>query len=66
LPEPLHTKVLDAFAGALDDVFLWAVPVVLLALVVSFFIKEVPLRERAAPAAPTEQPVDSPDDALTF
>jgi EmrB/QacA subfamily drug resistance transporter len=48
LPEPIHGLVLNGFAATLDDVFLWAVPVVLVALAVAFFIKEVPLKSRAA------------------
>jgi MFS family permease len=55
LPEPLKHLVLTAFAHALDDVFLACVPVIVLALVVALFLKEVPLRTgrgHAAPAAP--------------
>ncbi len=48
LPEPVHGFVLNAFAESLHDVFLWAVPVLLVALAVSFFIPEVPLKARAA------------------
>jgi hypothetical protein len=48
LPEPIHGLVLNGFAATLDDVFLWAVPVVLVALAVAFFIKEVPLKSREA------------------
>ena len=44
LPEPMKTSVLTAFTYALDDVFLIGVPVVAAALVVAFFLKEVPLR----------------------
>ena len=46
LPEPQHGMVLQAFADSLSDVFLWAVPVVLVAFAVSFFIKELPLKAR--------------------
>ena len=51
LPEPVHGLVLNAFADSLHDVFLWAIPVVVIALAVSFFIKEVPLKMRNEPAA---------------
>ena len=58
LPEPIKTSVLTAFTYALDDVFLFGVPVVALALVVALFMKEVPLRmtrrQPAAESAPTE------------
>jgi EmrB/QacA subfamily drug resistance transporter len=49
LPEPAHAMVLQAFADALHDVFWWAIPIVFIALVVSFFIKEVPLKMRNEP-----------------
>ena len=54
LPEPVHGLVLNAFADSLHDVFLWAIPVVVVALVVSFFIKERPLKMRSEPGAPVE------------
>jgi EmrB/QacA subfamily drug resistance transporter len=55
LPEPIHGLVLNGFAESLHDVFLWAVPVLLVALAVSFFIPEVPLKAReASPDAEAE------------
>lgn len=60
LPEPVHTLVLQAFSDSLRDVFLWAIPVVLVALVVSFFIHEVPLKARDA--EPAEEPGNSADE----
>jgi hypothetical protein len=51
LPEPLHGLVTSAFSGALHDTFLSAVPLTLVALVVAFFLKEVPLTGRQAPPA---------------
>ncbi len=44
LAEPLKTHVLGAFSHAIDDVFLTGVPLVMIALVVSLFLKEIPLR----------------------
>ena len=44
LAEPIKSMVLGAFAGAIDDVFRIGVPLVALALIVAFFIPEVPLR----------------------
>ena len=46
LPEPMHGLVTGAFSHALSDMFLTAVPLVLVALVAAFYIKEVPLAER--------------------
>jgi EmrB/QacA subfamily drug resistance transporter len=44
-PEVYH-KILDAFALSLHDVFLSALPVVVVALIVALFIKEIPLKKR--------------------
>jgi EmrB/QacA subfamily drug resistance transporter len=47
LPEPLQTQVLNAFTNAVTDVFLYVMPVIALALVVIFFLQEIPLRTTA-------------------
>lgn len=47
LPEPLKSDVLSAFTNAVNDVFLYAIPVIVLALVVVLFLKEIPLRTTA-------------------
>ncbi|HZD02431.1 MAG TPA: MDR family MFS transporter [Actinomycetes bacterium] len=52
LHEPVKAIVLGAFTNALDDVFLVGVPFILVALVVSLFLKELPLRTGPGPAAP--------------
>ncbi|MBW5484434.1 MDR family MFS transporter [Streptomyces bambusae] len=44
LPPPLQPTVLDAYAVSITDVFLYAVPVVLLAFVIAWFLKEDRLR----------------------
>ncbi len=46
LPDPVRELVTGAFSGALHDMFLTAVPLVLVAMVVAFFLKEVPLGTR--------------------
>ncbi len=48
LPQPVHGRVVEAFSLTLHEMFLAVIPVVLIALVVSFFIREVPLRQRDA------------------
>ncbi len=48
LKEPIKHLVLTAFARSLDDVFLACVPLVILALIVSLFLREVPLRTGAS------------------
>ncbi|MEU3399144.1 MDR family MFS transporter [Streptomyces filamentosus] len=44
LPPALRPEVLHAYSTSITDVFLYAAPVVLLALVVACFLKEDPLR----------------------
>ncbi|GGO09164.1 hypothetical protein GCM10010116_18540 [Microbispora rosea subsp. aerata] len=46
LPQPIKDHVLVAFTSAIDDVFLASLPFVALALVVAFFLKEIPLASR--------------------
>jgi hypothetical protein len=57
LPEPLHSLITGAFSQSLHDTFLSAVPLVSIALVVAFFLKERPLTGRTTPQ-PTE-PADA-------
>ena len=47
LSEPLKTDVLVAFTNAVTDVFLYAIPIIVLALIVVLFLKEIPLRTTA-------------------
>jgi hypothetical protein len=56
LPEPLHSLITGAFSASLHDVFLSAVPLVAIALVVAFFLKEKPLATRDTPTAGTDAP----------
>jgi EmrB/QacA subfamily drug resistance transporter len=58
LPEPLHSMVTGAFADSLQEVFLSATPVVLLALGIAWMLKEIPLGTKAdaTPAATQQEP----------
>ena len=64
LPEPIHGFVLNAYADSLHDVFLWAIPVVLVALGISLFIRELPLKARQVATADGVS-VDPEEIALT-
>ena len=55
LPEPVHSLITGAFSASLHDVFLSAVPLVVVALVVALFLKEKPLATRDATAAGTAE-----------
>ena len=48
LPEPTRTHVVTALANAVQAVFVAALPVMIVAFVLSFFLKELPLRETSA------------------
>ncbi|MER7894924.1 MFS transporter [Streptomyces sp. NPDC096046] len=69
MPAPIRTVVESAYGHGVADVFLYSAPMALLALVVTLFIKEVPLKTRggltraadsqahaAAPAGAAEAP----------
>ncbi|GAA3910809.1 MFS transporter [Streptomyces lacrimifluminis] len=55
LPTPLRTVIEGAYGHGIGDVFLYAAPAALLALVFSLFIKEVPLRTKGALAQAAEE-----------
>jgi len=50
LPAGLHDAIKHAYASAVDRVFLFEVPVALAAFVLSWFLREVPLRRTAGAA----------------
>jgi EmrB/QacA subfamily drug resistance transporter len=66
LPGPEHSVIVTAFNSALSDVFLVAVPIVLIALAVSFFLPEKPLRAREVPTDPTRAAADVTADEDTM
>ncbi|MFI1354889.1 MFS transporter [Streptomyces sp. NPDC020898] len=55
MPAPLRTVIEGAYGHGIGDVFLYAAPAALLALVFSLFIKEVPLRTKGALAQAAEE-----------
>jgi EmrB/QacA subfamily drug resistance transporter len=66
LPPDVRTTYVDAFAHALTDVFLYAVPVVVIGFVLSWMIREIPLRQRADVSARTEpRPAQQPAELGT-
>jgi EmrB/QacA subfamily drug resistance transporter len=50
LPAALRSGVLHSYSSAIDRVFLYAVPVAVAAFVLSWFLREVPLRSTAGAA----------------
>ncbi|MFC9297654.1 DHA2 family efflux MFS transporter permease subunit [Streptomyces sp. NPDC057011] len=60
LPAELRPRVLDAYAASITDVFLYAVPVVLLAFVIAWFLKEDKLRASVTAPDVTETLASNP------
>ncbi|MGO4456088.1 MDR family MFS transporter [Streptomyces sp. M-16] len=60
LPANLRPTVLDAYSTAITDVFLYAVPVVLVAFVISWFLKEDKLRGSVTAPDVTETLASNP------
>ncbi|MFF7310629.1 MFS transporter [Streptomyces sp. NPDC008137] len=54
MPAPLRTVVESAYGHGVADVFLYSAPLALLALLVSLFIKEVPLKTKGGLAQAAE------------
>ncbi|MFI8888775.1 MFS transporter [Streptomyces paradoxus] len=65
MPAPIRTVVESAYGHGVADVFLYSAPLALLALLVSLFIKEVPLKTKGglAQAAAAEEPAAAPAEA---
>ncbi|MGW3985789.1 MFS transporter [Streptomyces sp. NPDC004830] len=70
MPAPIRTVVESAYGHGVADVFLYSAPMALLALLVSLFIKEVPLKTRGAlaqaaePQTPAEVPAEAAAESL--
>ncbi len=47
LPPALHTPIIHAYSQSIDSVFLSGVPILILAFILAWFLKEVPLRGHA-------------------
>ncbi|MGW3627002.1 MDR family MFS transporter [Streptomyces sp. NPDC000880] len=60
LPPALRPSVLHAYASSITDVFLYAVPVVVLAFLVSWFLKEDKLRGSVTAPDPSETLASNP------
>ncbi|WSV96981.1 MFS transporter [Streptomyces sp. NBC_01006] len=60
LPAALRPRVLDAYASSITDVFLYAVPVVLVAFVIAWFLKEDVLRGSVTAPDVTETLASNP------
>ena len=65
LPEPIKTTILTAYTDAITYAFLFAVPGVVVALIVAFFLKEIPLRGAAPVEALTEPHGATDEDAAS-
>ncbi|MEU1086878.1 MDR family MFS transporter [Streptomyces sp. NPDC005576] len=66
LPADLRPSVLDAFASSITDVFLYAAPVVLIAFVVAWFLKEDKLRGSVTAPDTTETLASNPVERSSY
>ncbi|MCW8219943.1 MULTISPECIES: MDR family MFS transporter [Streptomyces] len=60
LPADLRPAVLDAYSNSITDVFLYAVPVVLVAFAFAWFLREDPLRGSVTAPDPSETLASNP------
>ena len=60
LQEPIRTEVLTAYTHAITDIYLLSIPIIVVALVVVLFLKEIPLRTRV-PEVANSSTSDNPD-----
>uniref|UniRef100_A0AAU3H2A1 MDR family MFS transporter n=1 Tax=Streptomyces sp. NBC_01401 TaxID=2903854 RepID=A0AAU3H2A1_9ACTN len=60
LPASLRPSVLSAYSTSITDVFLYAAPVVLVAFVLAWFLKEEPLRGSVTAPDPSETLASNP------
>ncbi len=56
LPHAVRDWLEGAYGHGIGDVFLYVAPIALLALLVTLFIKEVPLRSSGGPERPADEP----------
>ena len=54
LPPPVAAGIADSVEVAIQAVFLWAVPIMALGFALSWFLREIPLRETVGPVPPVE------------
>jgi EmrB/QacA subfamily drug resistance transporter len=47
LPPAIADKILQAFVLSFQDIFLWAIPITLLAFLIAWFLRDIPLRSHA-------------------
>ncbi|MFI7103069.1 DHA2 family efflux MFS transporter permease subunit [Streptomyces sp. NPDC050161] len=66
LPASLRTGVLDAYSVSITDVFLYAVPVVLVAFALAWFLREEPLRSSVTAPDTTEVLSSNPVERSSY
>ncbi|MEU3616510.1 MFS transporter [Streptomyces sp. NPDC006872] len=66
LPPDLRPGVLDAYASAITDVFLYAAPVALLGFVLAWFLREDPLRGSVTAPDVTETLASNPVERSSY
>ena len=50
LPPQVHQGLIESFSHSIHSVFLWAIPFAVAGFLITLFLREIPLQERAQPA----------------
>ncbi|WP_409060589.1 MFS transporter [Streptomyces sp. SYP-A7185] len=67
MPAPLRESYIQAYADAMPRIFLYLVPVLVLGMLITFFLKETPLLSSAASQdAPTAEPTAVPQARTSY
>ncbi|MFD4481051.1 MFS transporter [Streptomyces sp. NPDC058471] len=67
MPAPLREGYIQAYADAMPRIFLYLVPVLVLGMLITFFLKETPLLSSAASQdAPTAEPTNIPQARTSY
>ncbi len=68
LEEPIRTEVLTAYTHAISDIYLYALPLIVVAFIVVLFLKEIPLRTTIAgpPTSPDSETAQAEEPVPAF
>jgi len=68
LEEPIRTEVLTAYTHAISDIYLYALPLIVVAFIVVLFLKEIPLRTTIAgpPTSPDGETAEAEEPVPAF
>lgn len=62
LPVSVHAAAVEAFSMSIHTMFIWVIPVAAVGFVLTWFLRDVPLREYTHVVAERPEPNSAPDD----